>query len=82
MPHPLLRSAVAIVSTAVIMRCGRVCRPAHRHCRRILPRHARAWRSTLIVGEGMGHCYIYQSSLPEAQDAYQAIVRFFRENLK
>jgi monoterpene epsilon-lactone hydrolase len=39
-------------------------------------------RSTLIVGEAMGHCYIYQSSLPEAQDAYQVIVRFFRENLK
>jgi acetyl esterase/lipase len=35
----------------------------------------------LIVGEGMSHCYIYMSSLPEAQDAYQAIVRFFRTNL-
>jgi epsilon-lactone hydrolase len=39
-------------------------------------------RSTLIVGEGMGHCFIYQSNLPEAQDAYQVIVSFFRENLK
>ncbi len=39
-------------------------------------------RSTLIVGEAMGHCYIYQSNLPEARDAYQVIVRFFRENLK
>jgi monoterpene epsilon-lactone hydrolase len=39
-------------------------------------------RSTLIVGEGMGHCYIYQSNLPEARDAYQVIVNFFRENLK
>ena len=39
-------------------------------------------RSTLIVGEGMGHCYIYQSNLPEAQDAYKVIVSFFRENLK
>jgi epsilon-lactone hydrolase len=39
-------------------------------------------RSTLIVGEAMGHCYIYQSNLPEAQDAYKVIVRFFRENLK
>ncbi len=38
-------------------------------------------RSTLIVGEGMGHCYIYQSNLPEARDAYQVIVNFFRENL-
>jgi monoterpene epsilon-lactone hydrolase len=38
--------------------------------------------STLIVGEGMGHCFIYQSQLPEARDAYQVIVRFFRENLK
>jgi acetyl esterase/lipase len=38
--------------------------------------------STLIVGEGMGHCYIYQSNLPEAQDAYKVIVNFFRENLK
>jgi epsilon-lactone hydrolase len=39
-------------------------------------------RSTLIVGEGMGHCYIYQSNLPEAQDAYKVIVDFFREHLK
>jgi epsilon-lactone hydrolase len=38
--------------------------------------------STLVVGEGMGHCYIYQSNLPEARDAYQVIVSFFRENLK
>jgi epsilon-lactone hydrolase len=38
--------------------------------------------STLIVGEGMGHCYIYQSQLPEAQDGVQAIVNFFRENLR
>lgn len=37
---------------------------------------------TLIVGEGMGHCYVYQPDLPEARDAQQAIVNFFRENLK
>lgn len=37
--------------------------------------------STLIVGEGMGHCYIYSPQLPEAQDAYDAIVSFFRSNL-
>jgi acetyl esterase/lipase len=39
-------------------------------------------RSTLIVGEAMGHCYIYQSDLPEAREAHQAIVNFFRENLR
>jgi monoterpene epsilon-lactone hydrolase len=38
-------------------------------------------RSTLIVGEAMGHCYIYQALLPEARDAHQAIVEFFREHL-
>ena len=38
--------------------------------------------STLIVGEGMGHCYIYNANLPEARDAHQAIVDFFRANLK
>ncbi|HEX7853132.1 MAG TPA: alpha/beta hydrolase [Sphingobium sp.] len=38
-------------------------------------------RSQLIVGEGMGHCYIYQSRLPEARDAYDEIVKFFDENL-
>lgn len=37
--------------------------------------------STLIVGEGMDHCYIMQSNLPEARDAYQATVNFFRANL-
>jgi monoterpene epsilon-lactone hydrolase len=35
----------------------------------------------LIVGEGLGHCYIYQANLPESQDAYQTIVKFFRKNL-
>ncbi len=38
-------------------------------------------RSTLIVGEGMDHCFIYQEGLPEARDAWDVIVRFFRENL-
>lgn len=38
--------------------------------------------STLIVGEGMGHCYIYSPQLPEAQDAYEATVNFFRSNLR
>jgi len=38
-------------------------------------------RSTLIVGEAMGHCYYYQFQLPESQDAYQAMIAFFRENL-
>lgn len=35
----------------------------------------------LIVGEGMSHCYMYMSTLPEAQDAYRTIVGFFRKNL-
>jgi monoterpene epsilon-lactone hydrolase len=39
-------------------------------------------RSTLIVGEAMGHCYIYQADLPEARDTHQAIVNFFRETLQ
>jgi len=38
--------------------------------------------SQLIVGEGMGHCYMYLSQLPEAQDAFQTIVKFFRKYLK
>jgi acetyl esterase/lipase len=38
-------------------------------------------RSTLIVGEGMGHCYHYQVSMPEGRDACDAIIAFFRENL-
>jgi epsilon-lactone hydrolase len=39
-------------------------------------------KSTLIVGEAMGHCYIYSSDLPEAKDAYSAIIAFFREHLR
>jgi monoterpene epsilon-lactone hydrolase len=39
-------------------------------------------RSTLVVGEGMGHCFVMQSNLPEAQDAYRLITRFFKENLQ
>lgn len=38
-------------------------------------------RSTLIVGEGMGHCYIMSPDLPESRDAHQEIVDFFRANL-
>jgi acetyl esterase/lipase len=38
-------------------------------------------RSTLVVGEGMGHCFIYTPMLPEATDAYQVIIDFFRKNL-
>jgi acetyl esterase/lipase len=38
-------------------------------------------KGDLIVGEGMGHCYIYYSNLPEARDTYGIIVRFFNENL-
>jgi acetyl esterase/lipase len=37
--------------------------------------------TTMIVGEGMGHCYMYLSHLPEARDAYDAIAAFFRRNL-
>jgi epsilon-lactone hydrolase len=36
----------------------------------------------LIVGEGLGHCYIYSANVPEAQDAYAAIAKFFQKNLK
>ena len=39
-------------------------------------------RSTLIVGEGQGHCFIYLPQFPESQDAYQVIANFFRDNLK
>lgn len=37
--------------------------------------------STMIVQEGMGHCYIYSPTLPEARDAHEATVKFFRSNL-
>jgi epsilon-lactone hydrolase len=39
-------------------------------------------RSTLIVGEAMGHCYFYSPQLPESRDAYAAITAFFGENLR
>jgi epsilon-lactone hydrolase len=39
-------------------------------------------QSTLIVGEGLGHCYINHAQLPESQDAYAAMVDFFRQNLR
>lgn len=38
-------------------------------------------KSQLIVGEGMGHCYIYEARLPESQFAYRQIAKFFRDNL-
>lgn len=38
--------------------------------------------STLIVGEGMGHCYMYDPNLPESRDAFDATVGFFRKQLR
>jgi monoterpene epsilon-lactone hydrolase len=38
--------------------------------------------SRLIVAEGMGHCYQYIADFPEARDAYDATVSFFKKNLK
>ena len=38
--------------------------------------------STLIVGEAMGHCFIYAPEIPESQDAHQAIVDFFGKHLQ
>jgi epsilon-lactone hydrolase len=35
----------------------------------------------LIVGEGLGHCYIYAAQYPESQDAYLAIAKFFQRHL-
>jgi epsilon-lactone hydrolase len=35
----------------------------------------------LIVGEGLGHCFIYFAKFPEAQDAYRTITGFFHEHL-
>jgi acetyl esterase/lipase len=37
--------------------------------------------STLIVGEAMGHCYMYDPELPESRDAFDAIVAHFRKRL-
>jgi len=37
--------------------------------------------SHLLVGEGMEHCYIYHTNMPEARDAIDVVVRFFNENL-
>jgi epsilon-lactone hydrolase len=39
-------------------------------------------KSQLIVGEGMGHCYIYEPQLPESQFAYRAAAKFFKDNLR
>jgi acetyl esterase/lipase len=38
--------------------------------------------STLLVGEGMDHCFIYQNRLPEAREAYEIIADFFDHNLR
>jgi len=38
--------------------------------------------STLLVGEGMDHCFIYQNRLPEAREAYGIVADFFYKNLR
>ena len=35
----------------------------------------------LHVFDGMGHCFYYDTALPESRDAYDSIVRFFRKHL-
>ena len=37
--------------------------------------------SQLVVGEGLGHCYIDNPELPEARDAYDVIAHFFDQHL-
>jgi len=37
--------------------------------------------SELHIWEGLGHCFFYDSSLPESRDAYDIITRFFDRNL-
>jgi monoterpene epsilon-lactone hydrolase len=37
--------------------------------------------ATLIVGEGMGHCYHYRVEMPEGRDACAQIVAHFRRHL-
>ncbi len=37
--------------------------------------------STLIVAEGMGHCYQYFPAFPEARDAHATTVDFFKSHL-
>jgi len=35
----------------------------------------------LHVFDGQGHCFYYDTALPEALDAYDAVIRFFRKHL-
>ena len=35
----------------------------------------------LLVGEGMGHCYMMFPNTPESQDAYRQITKFFNNKL-
>jgi monoterpene epsilon-lactone hydrolase len=34
------------------------------------------------VFDGLGHCFYYSAWLPEAQDAYDTLIRFFRRHLR
>ena len=38
--------------------------------------------ASLIVGEGVGHCYLYMAHLPETRDAFDEIVKFFGDHLE
>jgi len=35
----------------------------------------------LHVFDGLGHCFYYDDAMPESQDAYQTMIRFFRKHL-
>jgi monoterpene epsilon-lactone hydrolase len=37
--------------------------------------------ASLHVFDGLGHCFYYDATLPEGADAYQTMVRFFRQRL-
>jgi monoterpene epsilon-lactone hydrolase len=38
--------------------------------------------ASLQVFDGLGHCFYYNAWLPESQDAYNTIIRFFRRHLR
>ena len=39
-------------------------------------------QTQLIVGEAMGHCYLYNPAIPESRDAVEAAATFFKQHLR
>ena len=69
------RGELAALDVARLARAGDSAAKLHRALLRA------GVEADLHVFDGLGHCFYYDDAMPESQDAYQTMIRFFRKHL-